>query len=287
MMDDIIKPVVMGDNPKPPVAVNDVTPAVIGKPAIIQVQGLTKHYQLGHNTVRVLHKTDFTVPDNSFTIIYGPSGSGKSTLLHILAGLDLPSNGTVEVLGQDLFGLTADERAHFRSQYVGLVYQTNYWVRSLSVAENVALPLLLSGLNHSRALKAAKDSLDQIGMAEFANSDPTVLSGGEQQRVSVARALVAQPKLLLADEPTGNLDSSNGQMVVDLLIKAWRQANCSVILVTHNMEYLTLSSQQLHILDGHITAHQGGYMLPRNLMDIVKAQMVKTPPENDGNNNVV
>lgn len=226
---------------------------------IVTVKDVKKHFQLKRSTVDVLQETNFSILESSFTILYGQSGSGKSTLLHILAGLDVPSSGTVEIFGQNLYALTADQRAHFRAKHVGLVHQANYWVKSLSVIENVALPLLLSGHNHSSALQAARASLERIGMAEFAHAEPTVLSGGEQQRVSVARALVAQPKLLFADEPTGNLDSKNGQLVIDLLQKVNKESGCSIVLVTHNLEYLPFSTQQLFIKDGGVSAHQGAY----------------------------
>lgn len=262
----------------------------IAKPAIrktlVKVSGLSKSFKLKKRSIEILHTTEFKILDDNFTIIYGPSGSGKSTLLHVLAGLEPPTTGSVEMLGQNLYSLSSDERAQFRARNVGLVYQSNYWVKSLTVLENIALPLILSGHNRSSSLKTARTSLDQLGMGEFAHSEPLVLSGGEQQRVSVIRALVSNPKILMADEPTGNLDSKNGSAVMDLLLKAKSEIGCLIILVTHNLEYLSLSTQQVNVLDGSITVHEGPYELPNNLLNMVKREMVtmesKTPEEGSG-----
>ncbi|MEO8691653.1 MAG: ABC transporter ATP-binding protein [Candidatus Saccharimonas sp.] len=229
-----------------------------GKP-IVTVNNVEKHYRSKRGVVDILHKTSFLIPESSFAIIYGQSGSGKSTMLNILAGLDPPSGGSVNVLGQDLYSLTTDQRAHFRAEHVGIVHQVNYWVKSLSVVENVALPLLLNGHHRVAALKAAHESLDHIGMVDFARAEPSVLSGGEQQRVSVARALIANPKLLFADEPTGNLDSRNGRLVIELLRKINQELGCSIVLVTHNLEYLQYSTEQIYIKDGYLKSHVGAY----------------------------
>jgi ABC-type lipoprotein export system ATPase subunit len=242
---------------------------------LITVKAMNKSYNTKSGIVDVLHDINFTVRDNSLAIIFGPSGSGKTTLLNVLSGLEPPTTGTLSIDGQDVYKLNADNRAHFRAQAMGIVHQTNYWVKSLNVLENVAMPLYLSGSDKSSATKAALTSLEEVGMTEFAHFQPTVLSGGQQQRVSMARALVANPKLILADEPTGNLDSKNGEMIMNLLVKAQKELKRTVILVTHNLEYLPLSDTQLYILDGKVTPSRRGQKMPEDIMNTLRTQLNK------------
>jgi len=242
---------------------------------LITVKGMNKSYNTKSGVVDVLHDINFTVRDNSLAIIFGPSGSGKTTLLNVLSGLEPPTTGTLNIDGQDVYKLNADNRAHFRAQAMGIVHQTNYWVKSLNVLENVAMPLYLSGSDKSSATKAALTSLEEVGMTEFAHFQPSVLSGGQQQRVSMARALVANPQLILADEPTGNLDSKNGEMIMNLLVKAQKELKRTIILVTHNLEYLPLSDTQLYILDGNLTASRRGQKMPEDIMNTLRTQLNK------------
>ena len=193
--------------------------------------------------------------------------------MNVLSGLEPPTTGSVMVAGQDLYQLNSDLRAHFRGSVMGIVHQENYWIKSLNVLENVALPLYLSGNDKSTALKAARISLEQVGMQEFSNYFPTVLSGGQQQRVSMARALVANPQLILTDEPTGNLDSKNGKMIIDLLQKINHDLKRTVILVTHNIEYLPLSDSQLYILDGELTEGRPGEKMPPEILESLRNQL--------------
>jgi len=255
----------------------DTKKSSLGKDSnyLINVQGLNKQFDLKSGPVEVLHDINFHVIKNGFAIIFGPSGSGKSTLLNVLSGLEPPSKGTVEIAGQDLYALSADQRAHFRAQIMGIVHQENYWIKSLSVLENVAMPLYLTGSPKEAALTVARDSLQKVGMADFANHLPTVLSGGQQQRVSMARALVASPKLILADEPTGSLDSKNGQMIMDLLLYFQRELDRTVVLVTHNIEYLPLSDTQLYIFDGRLTEAHRGQKMPTEIMNSLKSQIAE------------
>lgn len=231
---------------------------------VVKVTSLNQEFTLKNGSkVPILKDVNFSIPTGSFTIIYGQSGSGKSTLLHLLAGLDVPAQGSVEVTGRDICAMDSADRTHFRASMMGLVYQTNYWVKSLSVIENVALPLMLLGEPKAAALKEARISLERVKMERFADSSPSVMSGGEQQRVSMARALVANPQLILADEPTGNLDSTNGQMIIELLQKINRELGCTIVLVTHNLEYLPLSDQRLFVRDGRVTSEDGVYYAPQ------------------------
>jgi putative ABC transport system ATP-binding protein len=240
---------------------------------LIDVKNVIKIFKIASGPVNVLKYISFQVKQGSFTIIFGPSGSGKSTLMNVLSGLEPPTTGSVIMAGQDLYQLNPDLRAHFRSNFMGIVHQENYWIKSLNVLENVAMPLYLSGNNKSTALKAAKVSLEQVGMEEFSNYNPTVLSGGQQQRVSMARALVADPQLILTDEPTGNLDSKNGKLIIDLLQKINHDLKRTIILVTHNIEYLPLSDSQLYILDGELTNRRPGEKLPPDILKSLRNQL--------------
>ncbi len=224
-------------------------------------QNINKKFYLETETTHVLKDINFTVPKSSFTIIYGPSGSGKSTLLNCLVGLEPPTTGQVIVDGQDLYSLNTDQRANFRARTLGLVYQTNYWVNSLSVIDNVSMPLYLAGYGKRQANLIAEESLERVGMADYKSKKPTVLSGGQQQRVSMARALVANPSWIVADEPTGNLDTKNGDMIMGLLNELKYKMGKTVVLITHNMEYLTLSDHRLHIRDGVLTEEDGDFGL--------------------------
>lgn len=240
---------------------------------LMNVTGLSKSFVLKSGPVEVLHNINFHVPNNSFTIVFGPSGSGKTTLLNVISGLEPPTSGVVEIDEQDVYKLNSDQRAHFRAQTMGIVHQVNYWIKSLSVVENVAMPLYLIGDDKSSALDKAMENLKLVGMESFAHYQPSLLSGGQQQRVSMARALVASPKLILADEPTGNLDSKNGQMIMDLLSKFQKDLKRTIVLVTHNIEYLPLSDVQLYIVDGKLTESRRGQSMPIEIINNLKSQL--------------
>lgn len=220
---------------------------------IVSIKNVTQSFTVGEETIKVLNKVDFTLQDKTFNIIYGPSGSGKSTLLNILTGLQEPTTGTVEFDGKFLYKLEPDELAYFRAFEIGIVYQQNFWVKSLNVIENVAMPLYYSGISRAAAAKRAMEALETVEMQSYAKKRPSLLSGGEQQRIAMARALVNDPLFIIADEPTGNLDSKNGDMIMGLLQKCQIELGRTIILVTHNMEYIPLADQLLHIEDGIVT----------------------------------
>lgn len=220
---------------------------------LIRVTNLSRQFKVGQNTIDVLKDVDFEIPDGSFTIIYGPSGSGKSTLLNALMGLDEPTTGKVTYEGRNLYSMSKDERAYFRGHTMGIVQQTDHWVKSLSVLDNVSLPLEFLGVRRALALEAAKASLDRMGMLASANKYPDFLSGGEQQRVAMARALVNTPAYIVADEPTGNLDSKNGDALLEVLLYLNREFQRTIVLVTHNIEYLSIADQILVVEDGRVS----------------------------------
>lgn len=217
---------------------------------VVKASGIKQKFKVGTEEITVLKNADFVIKNNTFNIIYGQSGSGKSTLLNILTGLQKPSEGKVEFEGEDVYKLKPNDLAHFRANRIGIVYQQNFWVKSLSVLENVSMPLYFLGYSKQMASKKALSSLEMINMQSYANKYPATLSGGEQQRVAVARAIVNDPLFIIADEPTGALDSSAGDMIMNLLHGAQTNYGRTIILVTHNMEYLPLADHLLHIQDG-------------------------------------
>lgn len=225
---------------------------------VITATGISQTFKIGEEEVTPIKEANFELLESSFNIIYGPSGSGKSTLLNILTGLQRPSTGTVLFDGHDVYNLTPDQLAFFRATRIGIVYQTNYWVQSLNVLENVSLPLYFLGYSQARAAEVAMFSLEQVNMQSYAKKYPSLLSGGEQQRVAMARALANSPLYIIADEPTGSLDSENGEMIMNLLRSAQKDNSRTVILVTHNMEYLPLADHLLHIEDGRIEVLEHG-----------------------------
>lgn len=219
---------------------------------IIKATDITQEFTVGDEVIRPIQSASFELLESSFNIIYGPSGSGKSTLLNILTGLQPPTKGTILFDDHNVYELTPDELAFFRATRMGIVYQTNYWVRSLNALENVSLPLYFLGYSRQHAAEVANFALEQVKMESYGKKYPILLSGGEQQRIAMARALASSPLYIIADEPTGSLDSANGDQIMDLLRDAQSTGSRTVILVTHNMEYLPLADHLLHISNGYV-----------------------------------
>ncbi len=217
---------------------------------VIQVEGITKEVQDPSGILTILSDVGFTLHQQETAAIVGASGSGKSTLLSIIAGLDVPTRGSVKLLGTELFSLDEDARAAERARHVGFVFQSFQLLSNLTALENVMLPLELAG--RSDAKKAAADILGRVGLAQRLGHYPKVLSGGEQQRVALARAFVTQPKLLLADEPTGSLDFATGARIMALMFELNRDAGTTLVLVTHDREIATRCGRQLHIEAGRL-----------------------------------
>ncbi len=220
------------------------------QPAVINVENIQQSFKIGDETIPALKTVNFSIKANSFTIIFGPSGSGKSTLLNVLAGLQAPSTGNVVIEGRDIYALRPDELAHFRANRVGFMHQTNHWIKSLNVVENISVPLYFLGYNRSKASRLAMIALERVNMASYAKKSPLFLSGGEQQRIGMARALANDPLFIIADEPTGNLDTENGDTIMNLLLNCQIEFRRTIILVTHNLEYISLADHLLKIQDG-------------------------------------
>ena len=217
---------------------------------IVRTEKLKKYYRLGENTVKALDGVDFSVKEREFVSIIGRSGSGKSTLLHMIGGLDVPTSGEVYVGGKRLSGMKMDQLAVFRRRKVGFIFQSYNLVPDLNVYENVVLPVELDGKRADR--RFVSEILELLRLEEKREALPGTLSGGQQQRVAIARAVASKPSLILADEPTGNLDTASGHDVMGLLKVAAKQFQQTVILITHDNDIAQMADRIVHIEDGRI-----------------------------------
>lgn len=218
---------------------------------ILEVTNLSKTYGTGETQVKALDNVSLSVESGEFVAIIGPSGSGKSTLLHILGGVDVPTSGSVVINGVDISNLDETALAIFRRRQIGLIYQFYNLIPILTVKENLTLPLLLDGRKPDE--RVVDDLLKTLGLTERVNHLPNQLSGGQQQRVSIGRALINNPALMLADEPTGNLDSENSREIVSLLRKFNKENNQTVIIITHDEQIAMSADRVISIEDGKIT----------------------------------
>ncbi len=221
---------------------------------IIAVQRLTKEVSDATGTLTILHDIDFSLARKESVAIVGASGSGKSTLLSIIAGLDVPTRGTVRLDGVDLFAIDEDARAEVRATRVGFVFQSFQLLGNLTALENVMLPLELLGRHDAQA--QAREMLGRVGLGERLSHYPKVLSGGEQQRVALARAFVVKPQVLLADEPTGSLDFATGERVMALMFEMNRESDTTLVLVTHDRSIAARCDRQLRIEAGQLTVDE-------------------------------
>ena len=221
---------------------------------LIEVRNLFKSFKVGIQEVEVLKDITVDIKYGDFALILGPSGCGKSTFLHVLLGLEPPSAGVVKFLDVNIYEKTdEDARSDFRKKHLGMVYQQPNWIKALTVLENVAFPLLLLGVDKPRAMAKAHEMIKQVQMDEWSNYRPTELSGGQQQRVALARALINNPDIIIADEPTGNLDFNSGEMIMQLFDKLNKETGKTVIMVTHDLEYLKYAKSVIRMLDGKVT----------------------------------
>ena len=216
--------------------------------ALLELRGVAKRYRQGSQEVVALAGVDLDIDEGEFVAIVGPSGSGKSTLLHLAGGIDAPDAGSVTLGGRDLAHLSATERAKLRRRSVGFVFQFFHLIPTLTVAENVELPLLLDRRRSTNGRVPAL--LDRLGIGHRATHLPAELSGGEMQRTAIARALVCEPSLLLADEPTGNLDTATGEVILDVLAEAVAEGGVALAMVTHDDRAAARAARVLHLRDG-------------------------------------
>jgi putative ABC transport system ATP-binding protein len=220
--------------------------------AILQAVGLSKRFQMGEVAVEALRGVDFTVDRGEFVAVMGPSGSGKSTLLHLLGGLDRPSDGQITLDGRRLADLDDDEVTILRRRHIGLVFQFYNLMPTLSAAENIALPLLIDNRFPASYRPRVEALLTLVGLADRQNHKPDQLSGGEQQRVAIARALVTDPLIVLADEPTGNLDTASGKKILQLLRRACDEEQQTLVMVTHDPAAAAFADRTVQLRDGQI-----------------------------------
>lgn len=219
---------------------------------VLQTSQLCKQYQMGAVWVDALQNIEFCAQQGEFVAIMGPSGSGKSTLLHLLGGLDTATSGSITLDGQTLSGLDDDALSLLRRRYIGFIFQFFNLVPTLTAAENVALPLMMDGENPTKHTSRIDELLALVRLADRKHHKPTQLSGGQQQRIAVARALVMQPALVLADEPTGNLDSKSSMDILNLLRRACDEHNQTLVMVTHDPRAASFADRIVYLKDGEI-----------------------------------
>ena len=220
---------------------------------VIEIRRASRVYDMGGLTVPALLEADLRVEQGEFLAIVGPSGSGKSTLMNLIGCLDRPTSGEVRLVGRSVADLDDDGLAAMRSRFIGFIFQSYNLLPRTTALENVAAPLLYQGIGRRERLERARDTLERVGLGDRTGHQPTELSGGQQQRVAIARALVTNPPLILADEPTGNLDSHSGAEVMGIL-RSLHASGRTVVLITHDADVASSASRQIHIRDGRLSA---------------------------------
>ena len=221
---------------------------------LVRLSGVTRTYRRGSEDVHVLRGLDLEIPKGDFVALMGPSGSGKSTLLNLLGGIDRPDAGSIEFGGAKLERMSDRKLAAWRASHVGFIFQMYHLLPMLSAADNVELPLLLTGLPRAERRKRVAAALALVGLADRVNHKPGELSGGQEQRVGIARAIVADPEILLADEPTGDLDRKSGDQILELLAELNRRFDKTIVMVTHDPHAAARAKRTLHMEDGRIVA---------------------------------
>ncbi len=233
--------------------INSSSAASTSVGALVEIENLSKQYQEGDMQRTVLDQVNLTFAPGEFVVLLGHSGSGKSTLLNLISGIDQPSSGTIRINGQAITDLDERSRTLIRRDQIGFVFQFFNLIPTLTVLENVTLPQELAGHSFRQAQQRATQLLQQVGLADRLNTYPDKLSGGQQQRVAIARALAHDPSLILADEPTGNLDEETGQRVLELLLNLTRQAGRTLVMATHNPDIARSADRVLRVQEGHLT----------------------------------
>jgi putative ABC transport system ATP-binding protein len=225
-------------------------------PPAIQLESVSRHYVMGESVIRAVHEVSLSVPSGEFLALLGSSGSGKSTLLNLIAGLDRPSSGAVIAHGQDLSKMSSLELARYRRQTVGMVFQSFNLLPRMTLEENVELPLRLAEVDRSERAARVREALERVRLEKRIGHRPSELSGGEQQRTAVARALVNRPRILLADEPTGNLDSATGESILTLLREIQKNPGMTIVMVTHERTLAERFADRLAVMgDGKLISN--------------------------------
>lgn len=217
---------------------------------MIELNNITKIVRSGTEDLTILNDVSFAIPDGQFVAVTGASGSGKSTLLGLIAGLDAPTNGSILIDGADVTKMSEDDLADLRSKKIGFIFQSFHLIPSLTAFENVMIPMEILGLKNAKA--RATELLASVELTNRGHHFPSELSGGEQQRIAIARAFANQPKILLADEPTGNLDSKNGSHIFDLMTELHQQSNTTLVLVTHDNQLAGKAEREIRLKDGQL-----------------------------------
>jgi len=217
---------------------------------MIQAKNVTKTYEIEERTITVLDDIDLEIDSGEFVVVAGSSGSGKTTLLSLLSGLDHPSHGSVKISGREITGLGEDDLAPIRNELIGFVFQAFHLIPSLNAVENVMFPAELR--KDAGAREKAESLLDRVGLWDRRNNQPEQLSGGEKQRVAICRALINQPKLLFADEPTGNLDSENSRGIISLILELQEEQRATLVMATHSVEIANRADRKLFLRDGRL-----------------------------------
>lgn len=224
------------------------------KDIVIKVENIYKSFNVGKQIVPVLKGISFDILKEDFVIIYGPSGCGKSTILHTILGLEQPNQGQIYILGKKIYGdnLNDDYRSEIRKRHIGMIYQQPNWIKAFTVLKNVAFPLTLTGVHEDIRLQKSIEMLTSVGMQNWKDYAPVELSSGQQQKVALARALITNPEIIIADEPTGNLDYESGQDLIKVLMKLNKEEHKTIIMVTHDLEYIKYAKSTIHMFDGKI-----------------------------------
>jgi putative ABC transport system ATP-binding protein len=224
--------------------------------SLVAIRSVTKEYRLGETKVRALRGLDLEIEEGEFAAVWGPSGSGKTSLLNLIGLIDSPTSGRVLIAGQDTGTISDDELAIMRNRFIGFVFQNFNLVPVLSAVENVELALQIRGAGQTKARAAARELLDQVGLTTLADARPDQMSGGQRQRVAIARALVTNPAIVLADEPTANLDSETGQQIVDLMRELNRRRRVTFVFATHDPKLLEGVRRHICLADGRIVGDE-------------------------------
>lgn len=234
----------------------------------VEIKGIKKFFHVGENDIQVLFGIDTKIYEGEFVMLVGPSGCGKSTLLHTIYGLEEPTEGEIVIENEDIWSHTKNWRAQFRNEKVGFIPQQTFWIKSLTVIENMAIPEVIAGGSFHTGVEKAAKLIELVGMSRFADYRPFDLSGGQQQRIALARSLLLNPRFIIADEPTGNLDQKAGDTLLTLLQEINRKFNITILMVTHDQDQYKFASRIIKMVDGKIVSDEQNKHSMNNLANV-------------------